>query len=280
MANNSTVRVRKADGSRERFVPEKLFRSLTNSGADEGLAEAITEKIQQELVDEDNTKDIYRKAFAMLKSAGRPIAARYSVKRALMELGPTGYPFEDFAAEIFKQKGWSTATRQIRQGVCAEHELDIVGTKGESSFGAEVKFHNRHGLKSDLKVALYVRARFDDLAKFNVEAGRKPFSERWLITNTKFTTQAIEYGACAGLSLLSWDYPKQGNLRELIEETGVHPISCLTTLTTQHKRLLMQKGVVLCRQLREHPDTLRELGLPEQAITAALGETDRVCPAE
>ena len=31
---------------------------------------------------------------------------------------------------------------------------------------AEVKFHNDHRTQSDLKVALYVKARFDDLERY------------------------------------------------------------------------------------------------------------------
>ncbi len=272
--DSSRVHIRKADGTLEAFQSDKLERSLKNSGAAAAVAHDIAEKVADSLKGGERTGDIYRRAFRMLRTQARGAAARYSVKRALIELGPTGYPFEDFVGEIFRAQGWTCRTRTERHGACVSHELDLVGTRDDRSFAAEVKYHNDHGLKSDLKVALYVRARFDDLKNKNDPDTN--FSEVWLITNTKFSTQAIRYAECAGLRLLGWDYPEHGNLRELIDQTGAHPISCLTTLTAMQKRELMQQGVVLARQLHDQVPLLGKLGLSDHMIDTVLGETLRV----
>jgi Restriction endonuclease len=278
MRSSTSVLVKKANGERELFIPEKLFQSLIRSGANPDVADTITAQIASGLQAGDRTADIYSRAFAELRRIERPMAARYSVKHALLELGPAGYSFEDYLAEIYRVQGYLTTTRVTVQGRCVSHELDLVAVRDDQRIGAEVKFHNNSGLKSDIKVALYVQARFEDIA-----AGVRPettndYTTRMVITNTKFTEQAEMYAACVGLSLLSWDYPEKGSLRELIEETRIHPITCVTSLSTAHKKRLMEQGVVLCRQVREHTQELEGLGLQHRAIERVLAETDALCP--
>ncbi len=278
MRSNQSVLVKKANGERELFIPEKLFQSLVRSGADADTADAITAQIASGLQEGDRTADIYRRAFSELRRIERPMAARYSVKHALLELGPSGYPFEDYLAEIYRAQGYLTTTRVMVKGKCVEHELDLIAVRDDERIGAEAKFHNNSGLKSDIKVALYVQARFEDIAAGTRAESANDFTTRMIVTNTKFTEQAELYAACAGLTLLSWDYPEKGNLRELIEETRIHPITCITTLSVAHKKRLMEQGVVLCRQVREHTQELEGLGLQSKAIDRVLAETQALCP--
>lgn len=274
LASPRAILVRKANGEREPFYADKLYRSLVQSGADRETAERITSRVADSILEGDRTQDIYRRAFASLRKVERPVAARYSVKHALLELGPSGYPFEDYLAEIYRVRGYSTSTRLHVQGRCVEHEIDLVGVRGGERFGAEVKYHNNASLKSDIKVALYVQARFEDIL---AQTAHAPYTARLLITNTKFTEQAEVYGACVGMELVSWDYPNRGNLRELIEETGVHPISCITSLSRTHKRTLMDQGIVLCRQVGDHVAELESMGLSPGAISAVLEESATLC---
>jgi len=277
MQTSSKTYITKANGERELFDPEKLYRSLVRSGADESHAETITSQVASSLNDGSATREIYRQAFALLRKQRASTAARYSVKRGLIELGPSGYPFENFLAELYQRLGYKTQTRRVVQGRCVEHELDVIGEKDGERFGAEVKFHNNHGVKSDLKVALYVHARFEDIAAVSGKGSDTDFRERMLITNTKFTQQVEVYGSCAGLQLVSWDYPATGNLRELIEETGVHPVSCLTSLSKAHKKRLMDQGIVLCSQLREHTEEVERLGFSQKAVDRLLAEVQDLC---
>lgn len=277
MQNSSNVFIRKANGEREHFDPEKLFRSLVRSGADTSTAERITTQIGNSLRDDDNTRDIYTRAFTALREGARPVAARYSVKRALLELGPSGYPFEDFIAAIYTAQGYETKTRVMMRGECAEHELDLLARNDRDHIGAEAKYHNNAGLKSDLKVVLYVQARFEDLHTAAEKNGIEPFRTRLLITNTKFSTQAVSYAACTGLTLIGWDYPEKGNLRELIEQSHVHPVSCLTTLSRTHKRRLMESGVVLCKQLHDNPEVLTTFGFSASMIENVQREIEELC---
>jgi len=274
MQTSQNIRITKANGEQELFNPDKLFRSLVRSGAEKETAEEIVQGIRSSLAEGDQTKEIYHRAFARLKDVKNHMAARYSVKHALLELGPSGYPFEDFLKEIYTQLGYTAKTRVVVQGHCVEHELDVVAVRGSERIGAEVKFHNSSAVKSDIKVALYVQARFEDIAAQSGAQTENDFTNTLLITNTKFTKQVETYAACVGLQLISWDYPAQGNLRELIEQTGVHPITCLTTISKLNKRRLMEQGIVLCRQVREHMDVVDSLGLSKQSMAKLFQEID------
>jgi Holliday junction resolvase-like predicted endonuclease len=275
MPNNAHTIV-KANGGTELFSPEKLYRSLVQSGASEEDADTVTSHVRDSLSGTESTQDIYARAFMQLRTMARPVAARYSVKRALLELGPSGYPFEDFLAQLYRARGYETHTRSIHSGACTTHEIDLVAQTEREYILAEVKFHNSAGTKSDTKVALYVQARFDDIRKLNRERVEE-IQRYMLITNTKCTTQAREYAQCVGLELLTWEYPEHANLRILIEQAGVHPISCLTTLSRTQKLQLMQKGVVLCKQLHDDPSLLEQFSIPPRGISAIQQEIQELC---
>lgn len=270
----------KADGTREEFHSAKLLDSLTKAGASDEVREKIVHHIAREIEDGMSTNAIYRHAFELLHKFERPVAARYSLKRAIADLGPSGFPFEKFVAEIFKAKGFETLTDQIVDGTCVDHEVDVVAWNENKLIMAEAKFHNELALKSDLKVALYIKARFDDLRGKEFLYGRtRRLDEGLLITNTNFTEKAIQYCECAGVKLIGWNYPQTGNLHDMIEDTGVHPITCLTTLSNLEKKNLMEKGVMLCRNIRENPEALAAAGLSRDVINSAIKESEFLCPS-
>ena len=43
-----------------------------------------------------------------------------------MELGPSGFAFEDFIAEIFREKGFQAETGKIIKGFCVERVLPAI----------------------------------------------------------------------------------------------------------------------------------------------------------
>ncbi|MBI2474132.1 MAG: restriction endonuclease, partial [Candidatus Taylorbacteria bacterium] len=226
------IYITKADGTKELFDPNKLAVSLITSGASKGTAKHIAEHVSKELDDGMSTSMIRDHAFFLLDRMEKPASARYSLKRALAELGPSGFPFEQFVAEIFRARGFHVETNQFIRGHCAEHEVDLVAWNENKLIMTEAKFHNELGLKSDLKVALYVKARFEDLSGFEHFYGKKrKLDEGWLITNTKFTEKAISYAACAGLKIVGWNYPEEDNLHELIVDSGLHPVTSISNLS-------------------------------------------------
>lgn len=272
------IYVTKMDGTREVFDPNKLRHSLQRSGASDQVVERVVSRILTILEDGMTTNLIYKLAFQELEKIERRTAARYSLRRALTDLGPSGFPFEFFVSEVFRSQGYQTKTGQIIQGKCITHEVDVVAMKPKELIVCELKFHNTQRMKSDVKVALYVKARFDDiLASPKMrESGIEKIEGR-LITNTKFTHNALKYAECVGLDLISWSYPDQGNLHDLIVASGLHPLTCLTTLPDREKRILLKSGTVLCKSLADNPHVLSRLGLKDEKVEEVLLESKMVC---
>jgi hypothetical protein len=268
----------KADGTIEAFDGTKLETSLRKAGASERTAERIRRTIEASISTAAESHEIYKRAFQMLRQEARPAAARYSLRRALFEFGPTGHPFEDFVAEIFKKEGWLVEGRRMIPGKCVPHEVDVYATRAGEYLAAELKYHNDPGYKTDVKVALYVKARFDDIWQCDPKTtGTCPVDHGFLITNTKFTSHAVQYAKCSGLGLLGWSYPSTGNLYDRIVANGVYPVTALTTLKKAEKRLLIDQNVVTCEQVAERRDLLRELGITPERIGSILAETKTIC---
>ena len=269
------VLVTKADGEQESFDAAKLEHSLALSGASTTMRARVLAHVMHELRPGVTTEEIYRHAFDILqREEAVPVAARYSIKRAVFALGPSGFPFEQFLAEVFRAHGWKTQTGVALTGRCAPHEVDVLAEKGGKRIGIEAKFHNDAGGKTDIKDALYVKARYDDLRATPIASSR--VDEGWLVTNTRFTRNAIRYAQCSGLSLVGWDYPRNRNLLALIEEARVHPLTCLTTLTESEKHRFLDQRIVLCKQMGA-PHLLHEFGVKPERVPKVIEEARQLC---
>lgn len=273
------IEVIKNDGSVEIFDPAKLEKSLRRAGADTQTAEEIVERVQSELKNHTKTKEIYQHAFSLLRDKSHVAAMRYSLKKAIMDLGPTGFPFERLLAALFERQGYKTKVGEIVQGKCAGHEVDVIAWNDTDLIMVEAKFHNMLGTKSDLKDALYVKARFDDIRDQEYDYGGKKLklTEGWLLTNTKFSYTAIEYAKCGGhMRLVGWSYPEKGNLQDMIEGASLHPITCLTTLNRSEEKVLMDHGHILCQAVTEK--TLSDVGIRNKSkVARILNEVQRLC---
>ncbi|MEK7606085.1 MAG: ATP cone domain-containing protein [Patescibacteria group bacterium] len=276
----ATHLVRKLDGALEPFDSSKLVRSLKNAGATEATVVDIVGHIEREMKDGMTTSHIYRHARRLLKKhADSPVAARYSLRRAVLELGPSGFPFETLLGEVFKKKGYNVRVGEIMKGHCVDHEIDVIAHNDKELILVEAKFHNAQGFKTDVKVALYIHGRFLDLEAGGFEGlvPRGGKAQSWVVTNTKFTENAIRYGTCVGMHMIGWGYPSKGNVQDLIEEAGLHPLSCLTTLTGKEKETLYQNGVVLCRGVVDNPNVLERAGVTGPKVATVLAEANRLC---
>jgi len=261
MTQADQITVLKANGNRETFEVEKLSASLLHSGASEDAVEKVISHVLPELRDGMTTNEIYEHAFSVLQGISKPVARSYSLRRAVMDLGPSGFPFEDFVARVLEAKGYKCETRQIVLGGCVSHEVDVVAYNDKKLIMVEAKFHNELGTKSDLKVALYIKARFDDLREnvFNYGGTNRQITDCWLITNTKFSSTAIHYGVCKNLTMIGWNYPEKGGLQDMIENEHLHPITCLASLSNSEKKMLLDERIVLCSTIKNNPKILNEI---------------------
>jgi hypothetical protein len=105
-------------------------------------------------------------------------------------------------------------------------------------------------------VPLYVRSRVDDIIKKRKESpDYNGFSfAGWVVTNTRFSLDSIQYGKCSGLHLLAWDYPNGNGLKETIERLKIYPVTVLSQLAHKDKQNLVNRGIVSCNQILKEPN--------------------------
>lgn len=268
----------KKSGEKEYFSITKLKKSLRRSDASKGEIDEVVEAVKPMLYDGISSKEIYKKAFAILKKNNRTCASKYSLKRALFDLGPTGYPFERLISALLKSKGYKTEVGVILEGQCVSHEIDVLAEKDADTFTIECKFHSKPSYTNNIKIPLYINSRFIDVqTKWNSNPNRiTKLKQGWLVTNTSFTLDAIKYAECVGLRLLSWNYPKNNGLQKNIDDFGLYPITTLTTITKQEKEQIIENDIVLIKELKEAPFVLDKIGISSVRIKRILNEVENL----
>lgn len=265
--------IQKSSGELSQFDEQKLIQSLINSGANLELAKTVLLEVKKNLTSGYSTRKIYKLAFKLLKKYSRVSASKYKLREGIMELGPAGFAFEKFIAELMTAQGYAVEVGQHIRGRCVSHEIDVIAKKGEVTIFIECKYHNLLHIKCDVKIPLYIRSRYNDiLEKENFEN-----FEGWLVTNTKFTEDAFTYGKCAGLTLISWDEPKGKGLKTIIDDHKLFPITCLTLITKEEKEMLLAKGVVLTKHLLKSRHILESVVKSNPRVNNILKEATELC---
>jgi len=279
MPRETYIDIIKSSGEKAKFSLGKLRNSLKHSGADHDLIEQIVDKVHAELYEGISTSEIYNRAYALLEKKKAVFASKYKLKKAIYELGPTGFPFERFVADILQYSGYDTRTNQIMNGNCVNHEIDVVAEKNETVIIIECKFHGEKGRNCNVKVPLYIHSRYNDVKAYwdTKKKETKKLDLGWVVTNTRFTNDAIQYGKCSGLYLLSWDYPLNDGLKDRIDRLGLYPITVFTQLTNREKQFLLSRDVVLCRQLWKDKFLLDHLGISAARKEKILSEIEQLC---
>jgi len=276
---NKIITIKKNSGELEPFSFRKLQNSLQRSGASTEVTHKIIECIKPKLYNGISTKEIYSNAFSLLKKHNRLHASKFSLKKAIFDLGPTGYPFERLVGALLKQKGYKTKVGVILPGKCVTHEIDVLAEKNRYTYAIECKFHLKPNYANNVKIPLYINSRFLDIQKqWNKNPQKTSFLKQgWIVTNTKFTEDAINYARCAGLLLLSWDYPKNNGIKNNIDKFGLYPITVLTSLTKREKKLLIENDVILTKELLEASLILKKLGFSDVKVQKVLSEAQNLC---
>lgn len=273
------VNIEKFNGDIEPFQVEKLKTSLRRSMATEEEIDTIVTHIMPTLYNGMSSKEIYKKAFSLLKKYNRTSASKYSLKRAIFDLGPTGYPFERLISALLRHKGFETKVGVVLQGECVSHEVDVLAEKDGFSYAVECKFHSDQRTVSNVRVPLYINSRFIDIQNhWNKDPEKAAhLKQGWLVTNTRFSVDAITYAECVGLQLLSWDYPENNGIKHNVDAHTLYPITTLTTLTKHEKDQLIEKDIILTIELFDTPNALKEIGVSKIRIKRVLNEILDLC---
>ena len=277
MKDPQQIAILKATGERAPYDREKLIGAMMRAGANRQQSELIAGKIEPKLYDGIPSGKIYRLAYSLLKKGkSHRAAGRYRLKKAIFDLGPSGHPFENFVGRLFESSGYRAKVAQIIQGKCVQHEVDVIALREGEVVIVEAKFRHDYRGKTTVQVPMYIKSRFDDIkAKWEEEGKYKDRKIRgYVVTNARFTSDAIKYAECAGLGLISWDYPSSGSLKYIIDKSGLHPLTSLHTLKKSEQKTLLENGLVLCRDLSKNRDMLKKMDFSDQKISRVLDEAE------
>ena len=273
------MKIVKNSGNIVDFNSDKLKNSLLKSGASAIVVENILQTIKKQMYEGISTKQIYKMAFALLKKTANSHAARYNLKEAIRLLGPAGFFFEKYIARIFFSEQYETATNLTLQGKCVSHEIDVLVKKNDSIAMVECKYHLGRDAVSDVKVPMYILSRFNDLKEKHhaIFEKKDSISKCWIVTNNRFTTDAVDFAKCSGLNLLSWDYPVGNNLKTKNDNNALYPVTCLTTLSIAEKEKLLILDVILVKELINRSDCLDKIGISTIRKKNVLKEATELC---
>jgi len=270
--------VRKADGTSEPLDYNKIRHSLARAGASRALSDEVIDSLQSRMRAGITTDEIYKLAFERLREVKQGAAARFGLKAALLKFGPDGHPFETFAAALLKGRGYSTLLRQTLRGKCVQHEIDVVASRpaiqghAATKFISECKFHNSPHLQCHIQTALYSWARFLD-----VHAANPEIDSGWLITNTKFSYDVIQYSDCVGLKLLGWSFPRDESIQVRIEENKLYPITIMPRLDRREFTALHNAGFILVKDVAgAQEERLRAIGFSEKEACGIKEDAKRI----
>ncbi|MFA6214901.1 MAG: ATP cone domain-containing protein [Candidatus Micrarchaeia archaeon] len=272
------IMVKKADGTLQPLDYNKMRHSLSRAGASRALAEEVVESILPRMKNGISTDEIYRMTFERLREMKQGAAARFGLKAALLKFGPDGHPFETFVGALLKGRGYSTLLRQTLRGKCVQHEIDVVASRpaipghNATKFISECKFHNSPHLQCHIQTALYSWARFLDVHEAN-----RDIDSGWLVTNTKFSYDVIQYADCVGLKLLGWSFPRDESLQVRIEENKLYPITLISRLDRRGFEALHNAGFILVKDIASAQDgRLRALGFSDRQAEGIKDEAKRI----
>jgi Holliday junction resolvase-like predicted endonuclease len=273
------VKIKKATGEIEDFDEGKLLNSLVRSGADLDHARNVLKEVSRRITPHMSTKKIYRLAYRYLKKYNRASVLRYSLKEALLRLGPSGYPFEKYVGEILKNSGYDVQVGLILEGRCINHEVDVFAESEKEIILVECKYRNSSEGSHDVKTALYVHSRHEDLrAELSKQKGDKKISG-WLVTNSRFSDDAIRFAECSGMKIVSWRYPKKNSLEKMIEEDRLYPVTVLSQLNAQQVHRLIEHDIFLMKELlKKDPAYIgRLLSITERRASTLKLQAEELC---
>lgn len=272
------IHVKKYSGELVPFDPVSLKHSLSRSGATEKEVDKVFAQIRHKLYDGISTRELYELAFDLLKGHRDVYAARYSLKKALRDLGPDGFYFEEWVAKLFESNGYEAVTGQTVQGHAVTHEIDVVAMNDERLLMVECKFRNDIDAKISVTTPMYFMSRILDISGIDYTFFNKTrkLTAGWLVTNAYFTSDSMKFAEYHKMNLLGWDYPKDKSLKLRVDENGEYPITCLTQLSTQEKRVLLKRQCIQVKDILKRPKFLDFIQANEQKKRRILLEAEEL----
>ena len=249
------IRVLKSTGKLQVFDEQKYVKSLIRAGTEPKVAHQLVKRIKGHLYDKIPTEEIYQLTHQFLKEHNQEKArVLYRLREAIALLDSIA--FEKYVARLLEFWGYKTIWNVLVAGKCIEHQVDVVAEKEGKKYLVEVKHHKRYHRDSGLGRILELQARFEDVKElkgpihYTTEQPVQEikFDRAWLITNTKFSLHAINYGKCKGVLLSGWRWGHHLSLDYLTQRANVYPLT-LFGITTQESARLVEYDLITSHDL-------------------------------
>lgn len=272
------VNIRKADGTTQPFDREKVLRTCRRLGLSQAESEDVLGEISQRIFEGMPTRSIMDMIFEHGRKHREHFAHIIDIREALSLMRPKP-DFEQFVSLILQHEGYETKTNMVIQGGCIEHEIDVIGMKGNETIFVEVKHHMQFHTFTGLDVFLQVNSSVEDLMKGYL-AGRHAFNftRPVVVLNTKISDHAKKYAACRGIGAIAWGIPEHAGLEKHIDQKQLFPITVIKGLQPDVQGMLGDAGVYTLKQLVEadaaslaqrsgvNPGALNELAVKARSI--------------
>ncbi len=237
-------------------------------GANRQVAYEIATKIEERLYDGITTAKILQMLFRFLPKY-RPATRHLIDLRKGLSLMRSKPEFEVFVQLLLAHHGFEVTPNQIIKGKCGEHEVDAVARKGGVTYYVEAKHHENYHTPTGLDESRIARAVLEDVTEgFSLGVNGLKVDRAMIVTNTRYSEHATRYGSCRGILQIGWSSPMGLDLRDMIEEKKLYPLTCLRGLRWEVQEKLGNAGVVLIKQLvEENPYALAmKTGLSRMAL--------------
>jgi hypothetical protein len=248
---NKSKKIVKKTGQKELFLPEKLCDSIIKVGASDELAQQVCSIVSESVRSGVSTDKIFTTTRKYLKDFDPKIAALYALERGLSALGPSGFIFEQYVAALFQEMNYDVQTNVYMEGEGVTHEIDVLAEKGNTVFVIEAKYRNEYQTKTHINQVMYADARLQDVKRQAVKKGDMREYYMWVVTNTRFTDNAINYVEYRDIQLMGWDYPKYINLKKIVSDRKLYPVTILPSITHKALKGLAADGIILVKSLCE-----------------------------
>lgn len=271
-SNRLDVYVTKADGSTQLYNREKIVQTSLRLGADRTLAEQIARQIEPKLYDGIPTRRILQLLFSYMRKPKPAVKHLFDLRRGISYMEPKP-EFEMFVRALLTYSGYAVQSNRVLRGLCGEHEVDAIAVKDGLTYFVEAKHHETYHAFTGLDESRIARAILEDVTEGYIRGTTDiKIDGAIIVTNTKYSYHAANYGACRGIIQVGWSTPAGFSVRDTVIEHCLYPLSCIRGLSRETRMRLVAVGIVLVRQLLDQDRHYleRQLGLSPQTVSSLL----------
>ncbi len=266
------VLVNKADGSKQLFDEKKIVQTCLRMGANREEAIQVARQIERSVYEGITTRKILQMIFSLMRKHKPAVKHLFDLKHGI-SLMASKPEFEAFVRVLLVHSGFKVEPNMILRGLCGEHEADAIATKDGLTYFVEVKHHGSYHALTGLDESRIARAILEDVTEgYSHGLTRIKIDRAMIVTNTRYSEHAINYGRCRDILQVGWASPEVFGLREMVEKHRLYPLSCLRGISAEVRLRLVEAGIVVIKQLLEQDLRYieRKTGLPRETVLSTM----------